>query len=429
MAGDEGERAPVRVALFVDFDNIYLGLKKLDENAANAFATEPSKWMTWLESGGDGGAVGRRRFLVRNVYLNPAAFGTYRAIYTRAGFRAVDCPPLTGQGKNSADIYMVLDIIDALQGSFVYEEFVIASADADFTPILYRLRAQDRRVTLLTAGLSAAAYRAVCDSFVSPEVLADAALGEDTVVTEPADEELGTSLVVAPSPSARGAAAARTPVGAAGEIKAIAEAIRAAVRAADRPIVSAAAAQAALAVDPHLKETEWLGAGAFRAFLALYVEDLVYEANPSPGYVYDPARHTAADIPRREPAPDLAPLLQEICAVTGAPALTSDRYTALFFALAEELRASPFDRNETPKRVRDRTDLLNAPVSRNAISFVTNGLIYSGVALVPGVSAKELGDGWVANLKTLCVNARLELSSEDERELEQWMVGKIAPPR
>jgi len=48
---------------------------------------------------------------------------------------------------------------------------------------------------------------------------------------------------------------------------------------------------------------------------------------------------------------------------------------------------------------------------------------------VPGVSAKELGDGWVANLKTLCVNARLELSSEDERELEQWMVGKIAPPR
>jgi len=377
MAGDEGERAPVRVALFVDFDNIYLGLKKLDENAANAFATEPSKWMTWLENGGDGGAVGRRRFLVRNVYLNPAAFGTYRAIYTRAGFRAVDCPPLTGQGKNSADIYMVLDIIDALQGSFVYEEFVIASADADFTPILYRLRAQDRRVTLLTAGLSAAAYRAVCDSFVSPEVLADAALGEDTVVTEPADEELGTSLVVAPSPSARGAAAARTPVGAAGEIKAIAEAIRAAVRAAGRPIVSAAAAQAALAVDPHLKETEW----------------------------------------------------QEICAVTGAPALTSDRYTALFFALAEELRASPFDRNETPKRVRDRTDLLNAPVSRNAISFVTNGLIYSGVALVPGVSAKELGDGWVANLKTLCVNARLELSSEDERELEQWMVGKIAPPR
>ena len=41
MAGDEGERAPVRAALFVDFDNIYLGLKKLDENAANAFATEP----------------------------------------------------------------------------------------------------------------------------------------------------------------------------------------------------------------------------------------------------------------------------------------------------------------------------------------------------------------------------------------------------
>jgi NYN domain len=426
MAGDEGGQAPVRAALFVDFDNIYLGLRKLDEKAASAFATEPSTWLTWLESGRDAEAVGRRRFLVRNVYLNPAEFGTYRAIYTRAGFRTVDCPPLTGQGKNSADIYMVLDIIDALQGSFVYEEFVIASADADFTPILYRLRAQDRRVTLLTAGLSAAAYRAVCDSFVPPEVLADAALGEDTALAE-ADDEVPTQLVVAPSPSARGAAAARTPGGTAEQIGVVADAIRAAVRASDRPIVSAAAAQAALAVDPYLKESEWLGAGAFRAFLALYAEDLVYEGSPSPGYVYDPNRHTSADIPRREPLPELAPLLQQICAVTGAPALTSDRYAALFIALAEELRASPFSRNETPKRVRDRTDLLDAPVSRNAISFVTNGLIYSGVPLMAGVSARELGDGWVTNLKTLCANARLVLSPEDEREVEEWIVGGIAP--
>ena len=422
MVGNSDEPAAVRAALFVDFDNIYLGLKKLDEKAANAFATEPANWLSWLENGRDADSPGPRRFLVRNVYLNPAAFGIYRAIYTRAGFRAVDCPPLTGQGKNSADIYMVLDIVDALQGSYSYEEFVIASADADFTPILYRLRAQDRRVTLLTAGLSAAAYRAVCDSFVPPEVLADAALGDET--TDVGDE-VSTTLVVAPSPRARGAAAARMPAGAAERIEAVANGIRAAVKGSDRPIVSAAAAQAALAVDPLLKETEWLGAGAFRAFLALYVDDVVYEPNPGPGYVYDPSRHSPADIPKREVVATLAPLLEQICAVTGAPALSSERYSALFVALADELKVSPFSRNDTPRRVRDRTDLLNEPVGRNAITFVTNGLIYSGVTLAPGVTAKDLGDGWVSNLKTLCANARLTLSNDDDRDIERWIAGRI----
>ena len=425
MAGDTQGRVSVRTALFVDFDNIYLGLKKLDENAANAFATEPSKWLSWLEDGLDAGAVGPRRFLIRNVYLNPAAFGTFRAIYSRAGFRTVDCPPLTGQGKNSADIYMVLDILDALQGSFAYEEFVIASADADFTPILYRLRAQDRRITLLTAGLSASAYRAVCDSFVSPEILADAALGETEDPVEARADDLPTRLVVAPSSRARGAAADRGPAGTVEQIAAIAEAIRGAVRASDRPIVSAAAAQAALKFDPALKETAWLGAGAFRAFLALYVDDLVYESSPPPGYVYDPTRHTAEDVPRRELTSDLDPFLQQICSITGAPALTSDRYAALFTALAEDLGEAPFNRNVTPKRVRDRTDLRGASVTRNAISFVVNGLIYSGVSLATDVTVRELGNGWVANLKTLCVNARLVLSPSDEEHIEEWIVGSI----
>lgn len=425
MAGEPHGGISVRTALFVDFDNIYLGLKKLDENAANAFATEPSRWLNWLEDGQDAGAVGPRRFLIRNVYLNPAAFGTYRAIYSRAGFRAVDCPPLTGQGKNSADIYMVLDILDALQGSFKYEEFVIASADADFTPILYRLRAQDRRVTLLTAGLSASAYRAVCDSFVPPEILADAALGESEDPVEAPTDDVSMGLVVPPSPSARGAAAGRGPTGTFEQITVIADAIRAAVRASDRPIVSAAAAQAALKVDPALKETAWLGAGAFRAFLALYVDDLVYESSPPPGYVYDPTRHTAEDVPRREPIPDLDPFLQQICSITGAPALTSARYAALFTALAEDLDESPFNRIVTPKRVRDRTDLRGASVTRNAISFVVNGLIYSGVTLTHGVTVRELGYGWVANLKTLCANARLVLSPSDDQQIEGWIVGGI----
>ena len=39
----------VRSALFVDFDNIYITLSEEDEDIAKEFATNPSKWITWLE--------------------------------------------------------------------------------------------------------------------------------------------------------------------------------------------------------------------------------------------------------------------------------------------------------------------------------------------------------------------------------------------
>ena len=35
----------LRCALFVDFDNVYLGLQRLDRKAAEAFATDPGHWL------------------------------------------------------------------------------------------------------------------------------------------------------------------------------------------------------------------------------------------------------------------------------------------------------------------------------------------------------------------------------------------------
>ena len=42
--------APVRSALFVDFDNVYIGLKKLDSAAAERFAKNPQRWLAWLQT-------------------------------------------------------------------------------------------------------------------------------------------------------------------------------------------------------------------------------------------------------------------------------------------------------------------------------------------------------------------------------------------
>jgi hypothetical protein len=82
---DSGRR--MRCALFVDFDNVYLGLRQLDPQAAEAFANNPARWPKRLETGRDGEGEFRRRFLVRACYLNPSVFARFRPFFTRAGFR------------------------------------------------------------------------------------------------------------------------------------------------------------------------------------------------------------------------------------------------------------------------------------------------------------------------------------------------------
>ena len=38
----------MKSALFVDFDNVYSGLRRLDQGAADQFARTPTAWMNWL---------------------------------------------------------------------------------------------------------------------------------------------------------------------------------------------------------------------------------------------------------------------------------------------------------------------------------------------------------------------------------------------
>jgi len=183
-SGEGGRR--LRCALFVDFDNVYIGLQRLDPRAAEAFASAPAHWLTALEAGNDADGEFSRRFLIRACYLNPSVFSQFRPNFTRAGFSVVDCPSLTQQGKSSADINLVLDAVDALSADTRYDEFVILSADADFTPLALRCRAADRRVTIITAGPAASAYRAVADTVITADELADLVKDPDQATLEEA---------------------------------------------------------------------------------------------------------------------------------------------------------------------------------------------------------------------------------------------------
>ena len=170
----------MRTALFVDFDNIYLGLQREDPVAAEQFATDPTRWLLWLQDKlphQEGDPQRKRKILFRRCYLNPSQFGRFRPYFTRAAFEVVDCPPLTSGGKTSADIHMVMDILDTLGHATRFDEFILLSGDADFTPVLLRLSKHDRRSAILAIGPASVAYKAACDLLIDQDTFLEDAIG------------------------------------------------------------------------------------------------------------------------------------------------------------------------------------------------------------------------------------------------------------
>jgi antitoxin (DNA-binding transcriptional repressor) of toxin-antitoxin stability system len=152
---------------------------------------------------------------------------------------------MTSAGKTSTDIHMVLDIVDVLQAKTHYDEFIVFSADADFTPVLRKLRREDRRTTMFAAGATSASYDACADLIIDPEAFIHEALGfdeEELVPAPPAPSE--DSMLV--------------------QAEAL---VWAMVDDADQPVPLPALTKALATRIPALPATDWAGKGTFIALL------------------------------------------------------------------------------------------------------------------------------------------------------------------
>jgi len=263
----------MKSALFVDFDNIYSGLRQLDLATADRFAKAPTEWVSWMVNSlalpehVTGGT--KRRILVRRCYLNPQAYQRFRPYFNLAGFEIIDCPALTAGGKTSTDIHMVLDIVDLLQHEAHYDEFIVLSADADFTPVLRKLRRWDRRTTVLAIGFPSAAYRASADLVIDQDQFVRGALG----TAKPHDAEPQKQVSAVPS------------------IRALAEMVRTVVSRAEAPVsLASLAAQAQDRIDG--LDASWCGYGSFGALLRASDLGPLRTSAHNGGVVYDPVRHS-----------------------------------------------------------------------------------------------------------------------------------------
>jgi len=266
----------MKSALFVDFDNVYSGLRKLDPASADHFARKPGEWMTWLiESLGlpeHSPADAKRRVLVRRCYLNPQAYQRFRPSFNLAGFEIVDCPALTSEGKTSTDIHMVLDIVDLLQHEARYDEFIVFSADADFTPVLRKLRRWDRRTTVLAIGFPSAAYRASADLLIDQDDFVRNALGFND------EAEIQPPPPIAANPSTEVSATAF-------------KLIRQAVAESPGPVPLAKLASLVLSKIKGMDASSWAGFGSFRALVESKGLSPLVVSWDGGGTVHDPKRH------------------------------------------------------------------------------------------------------------------------------------------
>jgi hypothetical protein len=90
-----------------------------------------------------------------------------------------------------------MDMLDALEHRTRFDEFIVMSGDADFTPVFLRLRAHDRRTVAMVSTPVAAAYRSACDLLIAEEAFVEQALGIEEEWPERAPPQLASPALLA----------------------------------------------------------------------------------------------------------------------------------------------------------------------------------------------------------------------------------------
>jgi uncharacterized LabA/DUF88 family protein len=122
-----------RLALFIDFENIAIGVRdahyrKFDVNLV-------------LER-----LLDKGKLLSKKAYADWSRYSDYKRAFHEAAIELIEVPQKSVGGKNSADIRLVVDAMDM---SFQKEHincFVVASGDSDFSPLVSKLKENNKYV-------------------------------------------------------------------------------------------------------------------------------------------------------------------------------------------------------------------------------------------------------------------------------------------
>jgi len=404
----------LKSALFLDFDNVYIGLNELDSQQAAEMAEEPWQWLRRLLE--HAGSQVKRDVLVRRAYLNPSGrvsnregtwtyFSSIRPRLTRSGFEVIDCPSLTAAGKNAADIRMVMDVLFYMSKDTKYDEFIIASSDADFTPLLYHLRADNRRTVIVAAGQTSTAYREVADAVIDIGVLLEAGTLSHSNQKEVLEEI-----------SMNAETASHTAKSMSDDALVVADEALSYIQARDEPVLLAPFAQELL-IEFELSEDSdgWFGHRTFSKFLQSINPNLQITGH----YVWDKRRH-------RDPAEqniELPDSIQRICKITDLPRLEKHEWNAIFAVLARYSSTKNFNLTECTAWCRDELDGEGIKIGRAQISYVVRSALHGDQPLnmMPAPTLEQIRSAVARATIARTRAANPNLSDEEENEFREWL--------
>jgi uncharacterized protein (TIGR00288 family) len=84
--------------------------------------------------------------VVKKAYCDFDRYKDFKRGLHEAAFELIEIPHVRQSGKNSADIRMVVDALDLCYTKGHVDSFVIISGDSDFSPLVSKLRENDKTV-------------------------------------------------------------------------------------------------------------------------------------------------------------------------------------------------------------------------------------------------------------------------------------------
>lgn len=142
------------LAVFCDFENIALGVR----NARYA-EFDIGKVLERLLLKGS--------IVVKKAYCDWERYKDFKAAMHEAAFELIEIPHVRQSGKNSADIRMVVDALDLCYTKSHVDTFVIVSGDSDFSPLVSKLRENNKIVIGVGVNNSSSDLLiANCDEFI-----------------------------------------------------------------------------------------------------------------------------------------------------------------------------------------------------------------------------------------------------------------------
>jgi len=140
--------------VFCDFENVALGVRE-----AKYAQFDMEKVLERLLAKGS--------IVVKKAYCDWERYKDFKAAMHGASFELIEIPHVRQSGKNSADIRMVVDALDLCYTKPHVNTFAVMSGDSDFTPLVTKLRENNK--TVIGVGVKNSTsdlFTSACDEFI-----------------------------------------------------------------------------------------------------------------------------------------------------------------------------------------------------------------------------------------------------------------------